>query len=106
MSKSPAGSSSCMGRRSSSMWLSYHREPLSTLSRPSDVPEAVDRIQVLGAELLRLRLDTQPLLRREAEHAHLSLVQVLVDVVRRLAGLLEAVRLRQRRVDPALGDEA
>src|SRR4051794_37310379 len=106
MSKSPAGSSSCMGSRSSSIWLSYHRWPLSTRSRPSDVPEAVDRVQVRRAELLRRRLDAQALLRCETQHADLALVQVLVDVVRRLPGLLERVRLGQRRVDLALGDEA
>src|SRR4051794_12550147 len=48
----------------------------------SDVAETVDRVDVLGA-LLRVA-HTEPLLRRQAEHADLALVHVAVHVVRRL----------------------
>jgi hypothetical protein len=46
--------------------------------------------------------DAEPFLRRERQHADLALVAVGVHVQRGLAGLLERVDLRQRRVDEPL----
>src|SRR5690606_7586117 len=70
----------------------------------SDAAEPVDLVDVGGA--LLLVTDAEPLLGGEAQHADLALVQVLVDVVRRLPDVVEGEGLRQGRVDLALGDEA
>src|SRR4051794_37639653 len=70
----------------------------------SDVTEPVDRVVVLFPH--RDVAYAEPFLGREAEHADLALVQVAVDVVRRLTRLLHRVDPRQRRVDVALGDQA
>ena len=47
----------------------------------------------------------EPLLGSQAEHAHLALVGVAVDVERGLADVVEPVGLRQCGMDHALGDE-
>src|SRR5689334_17105751 len=106
MVKPPLSSTSCRGSRDSSfMPLVIPAISAGYAWARSDVPEAVDRLEVLCPEVLCLGRNTQALLGGEAQHADLALVGVLVDVVRRLAGVLEAVGLRQRRVDLALGDE-
>src|SRR4051812_13074006 len=69
----------------------------------SDATEAVDLVQVRRP--LLVVADTEALLGCEAQHADLALVPVLMHVVRRLAHLCHRVRLRQRGVDPALGDQ-
>src|SRR4051794_18936562 len=70
---------------------------------PSHAPEAVDRVEVLGA--LLLVADAEALFRGEGEDADLALVGVVVDVVGGLADVVHRVHLRQRRVDQALVDE-
>ena len=48
-------------------------------------------------------VDAEALLGREAQHADLALVQVLVHLVGGLADLVERVHRRQDRLDHALG---
>src|SRR4051812_313697 len=69
----------------------------------SEPPEPVDLGEVLGP--LLLVADTEALLGSQAEDPDLALVEVLVDVVRRLADAVHRVGLRQRRVDLPLGDQ-
>ncbi len=70
----------------------------------SDPAEAVDRLEVLVAEVGVA--DAEALAGGQAEDADLALVLVVVDVQRGLADLVEGVGPRQRRVDLALGDQA
>src|SRR6476620_10364756 len=49
--------------------------------------------------------DAQPLLGREDEHAELALVEIVVDLCRGLARLIEGEHGRQGRVDAPLADE-
>ena len=50
-------------------------------------------------------VDAEALLGGQAEHADLALVQVLVDLVGGLAGLLERVNAGEHRLDLALADQ-
>src|SRR5512144_552597 len=77
------------------------RRALRTRSR---VAEAVDLLQVPGPH--RLVVHAQALLRGEAQHPDLALMEVAVDVPRGVAGLVQRVALGQRGVDEALRDEA
>src|SRR5258706_16148441 len=70
-------------------------------------PMPAEQGDLVLADLVAERgvVDAEPLLRREAQHAELALVQVVVDLERRLAHLGERVDGREDRLNLPLGDE-
>src|SRR5690242_13683505 len=65
--------------------------------------EQRDLVDVLVAQ--RLVAHPEAFFGREAEHTELALAQVLVHVVRGVAGALEREHLRQRGMDLSLTDQ-